>query len=220
VRAAIITFPGSNRERDLEAALVQATGTRPIRVWHADSELPAVDLVALPGGFAYGDYLRCGAIAARAPIMAEVARQAARGVAVLGICNGFQILTEAGLLPGALVRNAQLAFVCRMARVEVVTRGSHFTHAYGRGQEVRFPVAHHDGNYVIEPDELKLLEDRDRVAFRYLEEVNGATAGIAGVLSAGRNVLGLMPHPEDAIDPLHGSTDGRALFASLVAALA
>lgn len=220
MRTAIITFPGSNRERDLEAALVQATGKAPIRVWHADSELPAVDLVALPGGFAYGDYLRCGAIAARAPIMAEVARRAARGVAVLGICNGFQILTEAGLLPGALVRNAQLAFVCRMARLEAVTRGSHFTHGYGRGQEVHFPVAHHDGNYLIEPDGLKLLEDQDRIAFRYLEDVNGAAGAIAGVLSAQRNVLGLMPHPEDAIDPLHGSTDGRALFASLVAALA
>ena len=220
MRSAVVTFPGSNREADVEAALLQASGRRPVRVWHADTALPAVDLVVLPGGFSYGDYLRCGAMAARAPVMAEVARAASRGVAVLGICNGFQILTEAGLLPGALIRNAGLAFVCRTVRLEVTTRASRFTAAYRAGEIVRFPVAHHDGNYVIDADGLRRLQDGDRIAFRYAEDVNGSTDAIAGVLSERRNVLGLMPHPEDAIDPLHGSTDGSRLFASLVEAFA
>ncbi len=219
MRAAIVSFPGSNRELDLEAALVRATGRPPLRVWHQETSLPALDLVALPGGFAHGDYLRCGAIAARSPVMAEVARLARRGTAVLGICNGFQILTEAGLLPGALIRNRGLAFVCRTVELDVATRASNFTHAYEAGQRLRVPVAHNDGNYIVGADELARLEDEDRIAFRYGEEVNGATGRIAGVLSKERNILGLMPHPEDATDPLHGSTDGQGLFSSLAQAL-
>ncbi len=219
MRAAIISFPGSNRELDLEAALLRATGKAPLRVWHQETSLPALDLVALPGGFAYGDYLRCGAIAARSPVMAEVARLAGRGTAVLGICNGFQVLTEAGLLPGALIRNRGLAFICRTVELEVATRACHFTHLYETGQMLRVPVAHHDGNYVVSADELARLEDEDRVAFRYREDVNGSTGRIAGVLSRERNVLGLMPHPEDATDPLHGSVDGQGLFDALAKAL-
>jgi phosphoribosylformylglycinamidine synthase subunit PurQ / glutaminase len=219
MRAAVITFPGSNCDRDLKVAMEQCF-ERPVRsVFHTETELSGVDLVAVPGGFSYGDYLRCGAIAARSPVMAEVARLAARGVAVLGVCNGFQILTEAGLLPGALVRNAGLAFVCRDVPLEVISRGSHFTNAFAKGQRITLPVAHHDGNYVIDADGLARLEDEDRIAFRYLEDVNGSTADIAGVLSARRNVLGLMPHPERASDPRLGGTDGRLLFASLMAAL-
>ena len=219
MRAAIISFPGSNRELDLEAALLRATGKAPLRVWHQETSLPALDLVALPGGFAYGDYLRCGAIAARSPVMAEVARLAGRGTAVLGICNGFQVLTEAGLLPGALIRNRGLAFICRTVELEVATRACHFTHLYETGQMLRVPVAHHDGNYVVSADELARLEDEDRIAFRYREDVNGSTGRIAGVLSRERNVLGLMPHPEDATDPLHGSLDGQGLFDALAKAL-
>lgn len=219
MRAAIVSFPGSNREPDLEAALLRATGKRPLRVWHLETSLPALDLVALPGGFAYGDYLRCGAIAARSPVMAEVARLAGRGTAVLGICNGFQVLTEAGLLPGALIRNRGLAFICRTVGLEVATRASHFTHVYEKGQTLQVPVAHHDGNYVVSADEMARLEDEDRIAFRYSEDVNGSTGRIAGVLSRERNVLGLMPHPEDATDPLHGSLDGQGLFDSLAKAL-
>jgi phosphoribosylformylglycinamidine synthase len=219
LRAAIVSFPGSNRELDLEAALLRATGKRPLRVWHLETSLPALDLVALPGGFAYGDYLRCGAIAARSPVMAEVARLALRGAAVLGICNGFQILTEAGLLPGALIRNRGLAFTCKMVEIEVATCAGPFTHGYAAGQRLRVPVAHQEGNFVVGEDELARLEDEDRIAFRYGEDINGSTGRIAGVLSRERNVLGLMPHPEDATDPLHGSTDGEGLFSSLARAL-
>lgn len=219
MRAAIITFPGSNREVDLARALEAATGHRPLSVWHKESELPDLDLIALPGGFSYGDYLRCGAVAARSPIMTEIVRQAERGVAIIGICNGFQILTEAGLLPGVLMRNAELAFLCKPVTLEVATQNSVFTGGYRAGQEVVFPVAHHDGNYTIDADGQKRLEDEDRVAFRYKGELNGSVGHIAGVLSARRNVLGLMPHPEDAIEPLHGSIDGKPLFASLAAAL-
>jgi phosphoribosylformylglycinamidine synthase len=190
------------------------------RVWHGDSELPPVDLVGIPGGFAYGDYLRCGAIAARSPIMAAVARHAEAGGAVIGICNGFQVLTEAGLLPGALIRNAGLRFVCRHVRVAVAARRNPFTDGYDEGAVLSLPVAHHDGNYVIDEAGLARLEAEDRIAFRYLDNPNGSTRDIAGVLSANRRVLGLMPHPERAIDPLLGSTDGRPLFTSLLAALA
>jgi phosphoribosylformylglycinamidine synthase subunit PurQ / glutaminase len=173
----------------------------------------------VPGGFSYGDYLRCGAMAARSPVMREVVRRAEAGVAVLGVCNGFQILTEAGLLPGALIRNAGLRFVCRFVELEAVTRASPFTAAYGQGP-VRMPVAHHDGNYVVDRDALRRLQDEDRIAFRYRgDNPNGSTADIAGVLGARRNVLGLMPHPERAFDPLLGGTDGRPLFRSLLEAL-
>ena len=218
MRSAIISFPGSNRERDLERALTAVLGHAPVRVWHQDTELPSVDLVCLPGGFAYGDYLRAGAMAAHSPVMREVKRKAELGFLVLGICNGFQILTEAGLLPGALVRNRELGFVCRKVELEVVTTASPFTKACTAGQRLRVPVAHHDGNYTIDQDGLKRLEGEDRVAFRYVGNPNGSLADIAGVLNAGRNVLGLMPHPENAAEPLHDSCDGLAVFRSLLEA--
>jgi phosphoribosylformylglycinamidine synthase I len=218
LRAAVITFPGSNCDRDLAVAMEAAFGRPVARVWHADTELPPVDLVGLPGGFSWGDYLRCGAIAARAPIMAAVRRHAERGGYVLGICNGFQILTEAGLLPGALVRNAGLRFVCRPVRLVVVNRNSAFTSAYG-ATPVTIPVAHHDGNYVIDPEGLARLEGEGRIAFRYLDNPNGSVADIAGVLDPRGRILGMMPHPERAVDPLLGSEDGKPLFASLLAAI-
>jgi phosphoribosylformylglycinamidine synthase I len=215
VRAGVITFPGSNCDRDAAVALADA-GARVERIWHAQTELPRLDLIVLPGGFTYGDYLRCGAIAARAPVMAEVVRRAAAGVAVLGICNGFQILAEAGLVPGAVIANVGLKFICRPVPLEVATTSSIFTRAYQPGQQIALPIAHHDGCYVCEADELARLEDEDRVAFRYLANPNGSTRSIAGVLGAGRNVLGLMPHPERAADPITGGTDGQPLFASLL----
>ena len=218
MRSAIIVFPGSNRERDLERALTAVLGRAPVQVWHQETELPAVDLVCLPGGFAYGDYLRAGAMAAHSPVMREVRRKAEAGFLVLGICNGFQILTEAGLLPGALVRNRGLGFVCREVELEVVTTASPFTRACGAGQRLRVPVAHHDGSFTIDADGLEELEDEDRIALRYVANPNGSTADIAGVLSRGRNVLGLMPHPENAAEPLHGSCDGLLLFRSLLEA--
>ena len=218
IRAAVVTFPGSNCDRDLAVAFEAAFGAPTLRVWHQETELPPLDLIGVPGGFSYGDYLRCGAMAARSPVMREIVRRAEKGVAVLGVCNGFQILAEAGLLPGALVRNAGLGFVCRFVELEPVTRASAFTAAYGPGS-IRLPVAHHDGNYVIDRDELSRLEDGDRIAFRYRDNPNGSTADIAGVLGPGRNVLGLMPHPERAIDPLLGGTDGRPLFRSLLESL-
>ena len=228
MKSAVIVFPGSNRERDAAAALTQIAGRAPQIVWHRDTTLPDVDLIVIPGGFSYGDYLRTGAIAAHSPIMAEVKRAAARGVHVLGICNGFQILTEAGLLPGVLQRNAALKFVCREVGLKVETSNSPFTRAYNAGQVLRVPVAHGDGNYFADDDTMKRLEDEDRIAFRYAptngeatERVNpnGSRAGIAGVLDASRRTLGLMPHPENAIEPLLGSTDGRGLFASLAQTL-
>ena len=219
MRAAVVTFPGSNCDRDLRVAMERVFGRPVASLWHAETELPPLDLVGLPGGFSYGDYLRCGAIAARSPIMGEIRRLARRGVAVLGICNGFQILTEAGLLPGALVRNMRLSFVCRPVRIAVATTVSPFTNAYAEGQELTLPVAHHDGNYVIDPEGLARLEAEDRIAFRYLDNPNGSTADIAGVLGPQRNVLGMMPHPERACDPLLGGEDGVLLFRSLLAML-
>lgn len=219
MRAAVITFPGSNCDRDLAVAMEAAFGAPVRRVWHQETELPDLDVVGVPGGFAYGDYLRCGAMAARSPVMREVVRQAGRGAFVLGVCNGFQILTEAGLLPGALVRNAGLRFVCRPVALEVATADSPFTRAYGEDARVTFPVAHHDGNYVAGADGLARLEGEGRIAFRYApgENPNGATADIAGILGGKRrNVLGLMPHPERAVDPRLGSTDGLGLFRSLL----
>jgi phosphoribosylformylglycinamidine synthase I len=216
IRAAVVTFPGSNCDRDLAVAMGAAFGRPVHRVWHQETELPPLDVIGVPGGFSYGDYLRCGAMAARSPVMREVVRQAERGAHVLGVCNGFQILAEAGLLPGALIRNRQLRFVCRSVPLEVATTASPFTSAYAKGERVVFPVAHHDGNYVLAEGELERLEDDDRVALRYLDNPNGATADIAGVLGTGRNVLGLMPHPERAIEPLLGSSDGLGLFRSLL----
>lgn len=219
-RSAVITFPGSNCDRDMAVALEQVSGTAPHRVWHGDSELPSgLDFIAVPGGFSYGDYLRSGAMAARSPIMRAIVEAAGKGVPVLGVCNGFQILTEAGLLPGALMRNAGIRFVCREVALRVENTQSLFTAAYGAGQVIRIPVAHHDGNYFADDSTLDRLEGEGRVAFRYAESVNGSARDIAGVLNAGGNVLGMMPHPERAIEVAHGGTDGRALFESAIKGL-
>jgi phosphoribosylformylglycinamidine synthase I len=219
-RSAVVTFPGSNCDRDMAVALEQVSGTAPYRVWHGDADLPErLDFIALPGGFSYGDYLRCGSMAARSPIMRAVVRAAERGVPVLGVCNGFQVLTEAGLLPGALMRNAQLTFVCREVPLRVETSQSLFTAGYEVGQTVRFPVAHHDGNYFADEATLDRLEGEGRVAFRYAEPCNGSRRDIAGVLNEAGTVLGMMPHPELAIEPEHGGSDGRALFESVVRGL-
>ncbi len=220
MNSAIVVFPGSNREQDARAALVQATGREPAMVWHRDTELPEVDLVLIPGGFSYGDYLRCGAMAAHSPIMREVAVRAKKGVAVLGVCNGFQILTEAGLLPGVLLRNATLKFVCHNVTLKVENSQTLFTSGYETGQTLRIPVAHGDGNYFAEPHTLDRLEERGQIAFRYVDgNPNGSARAIAGIFNETKNVLGMMPHPENAIDPLQGSTDGRPLFDGLVRAL-
>jgi len=221
VNSAVIVFPGSNCDRDIAVALEQVTGRAPAMVWHRDSELPAgTDFIALPGGFSYGDYLRSGAMAARAPIMRAVSEAAVRGVPVIGVCNGFQVLTEAGLLPGALMRNAGLSFVCRPVALTVENSQSLFTAAYRAGETVTFPVAHHDGNYQADEATLDRIEGEGRVAFRYAEPVNGSARSIAGILNDAGNVLGLMPHPERAIEPAHGGTDGRRLFEGLLEAVA
>lgn len=228
MKSAVILFPGSNREGDLARALEQASGRKPAIVWHADTQLPAgVDLVALPGGFSYGDYLRCGAIAGRARIMDAVRAHAARGGLVLGICNGFQILCEGGLLPGVLMRNRDLRFVCRMQHLRVERADTVFTRAYRNGQVIKVAIAHGEGNYVADADTLARLEGDGRVAFRYCDasgacggdaNPNGSSHDIAGVYSEKLNVLGLMPHPENLIDPLVGGIDGRGMFAALAAA--
>lgn len=220
-RAAVITFPGSNCDRDMAVALERISGTPPLRVWHGDAQLPdGLDFIALPGGFSYGDYLRSGAMAANSPIMQSVKSAADRGTPVLGVCNGFQVLTEAGLLPGALLRNAGQNFICRTVGLRVENAQSLFTAGYDAGQEIGIPVAHHDGNFYADDETLDRLEGEGRVAFRYTESVNGSCRDIAGVLNAAGNVLGMMPHPERAIDHAHGGTDGVALFESAVRALA
>ena len=219
-RSAVITFPGSNCDRDMAVALEQIAGGTVHRVWHGDADLPqGLDFIALPGGFSYGDYLRSGAMAARSPVMRAVIAAAGRGVPVLGVCNGFQVLTESGLLPGALMRNAGIRFVCRTVRLKVENASSLFTAGYAAGQEISVPVAHHDGNYFADADTLDRLEGEGQVAFRYAEPVNGSARDIAGVLNAAGNVLGMMPHPERAIEPGHGSADGRALFESALRSL-
>ncbi|SNS37043.1 phosphoribosylformylglycinamidine synthase subunit I [Sphingomonas laterariae] len=221
MKSAVIVFPGSNCDRDLAVAIREVTGEAPAMVWHRETELPdGIGLIGVPGGFSYGDYLRSGAMAARSPVMRAVADAAARGVAVLGICNGFQVLTEAGLLPGALMRNAGLNFVCRDVALTVGTSQSAFTSRYDAGEEIRIPVAHHDGNYTADEATLDRLEGEGRVAFRYGEQVNGSARNIAGVLNDAGNVLGMMPHPERMIEAAHGRTDGRRLFEGLVAAIA
>ena len=220
-RAAVITFPGSNCDRDMAVALEQVAGTAPVRVWHGDAELPdGLDFIALPGGFSYGDYLRSGAMAANSPIMREVVRAAERGVPVLGVCNGFQVLTEAGLLPGALMRNASQHFICRTVDLKVENADSVFTRGYEAGQSIRIPVAHHDGNYFADEETLDRIEGDGRVAFRYVENCNGSRRDIAGILNGAGNVLGMMPHPERAVDAAHGGTDGLALFEGAMKALA
>ena len=220
MKAAVLTFPGSNCDRDLAVALA-AAGADVVRVWHKDSALPAgTDLVGIPGGFSFGDYLRCGAIAARSPIARAVIDHAGRGGYVLGICNGFQVLTETGLLPGTLMRNAGLRFVCRPVRLRVATADSAFTRGWARGDEVTFPVAHHDGNYAADTELLARLRDEDRIAFAYVGNPNGSADDIAGVLSANRRVLGMMPHPERAAEAALGGSDGAVMFRSLIGALA
>jgi len=222
VKSAVIVFPASNCDRDAATALEQITGKKPAMVWHGDADVPNdTDLIVLPGGFSYGDYLRCGAMAAQSRIMRDVKAKADKGVAVLGICNGFQILTEAGLLPGVLLRNAKLKFVCRPVEMLVEESQSAFTRAYKNGERVRFPVAHGEGNYFADEETLDRLEGENRVAFRYApgENPNGAARNIAGILNEKRNVLGMMPHPERACDPLLGSITGRPLFESLIQAL-
>jgi phosphoribosylformylglycinamidine synthase subunit PurQ / glutaminase len=219
MKAAVITFPGSNCDRDLVGAF-KAAGFVVARVWHKDTALPeGVDVVGLPGGFSFGDYLRCGAIAARSPVAAAVQAHAARGGYVLGICNGFQVLTETGLLPGALMRNAGLKFVCKPVGLRVGP-ATPFTQAYAPGAHIVLPVAHHDGNYTADPDTLARLEGEGRIAFRYTDNPNGAAADIAGIVSQNRRVLGLMPHPERASDARLGSTDGAGVFASLMGGMA
>lgn len=226
MKSAVVVFPGSNREHDVARALALVTGRSPVMAWHADRQLPAgTDLVVLPGGFSYGDYLRCGAIAARAPIMEAVRAHAGKGGLVIGICNGFQILCEAGLLPGVLLRNAGLRFLCRDVYLRVERSDTPFTRGYNAGQVIRLPIAHGEGNYFADPATIARLEAERRVLFRYTApdgsptpewNVNGATHAIGGVVSEGLNVLGLMPHPENHVEEAIGSTDGRGLFAGLV----
>jgi phosphoribosylformylglycinamidine synthase subunit PurQ / glutaminase len=222
MKSAVIVFPASNCDRDAATALEQMTGAKPHMVWHQEADLPGVDLVVLPGGFSYGDYLRCGAMASQSAVMRAVKAHAEKGGAVLGICNGFQVLTETHLLPGALMRNADLKFVCRPVGLEVDETQSAFTRKYDKGQKVRFPVAHGEGNYYADDATLDRLEGEGRVVFRYQagDNPNGSARGIAGILNEKRNVLGLMPHPERMVDAALGGTDGRALFESLIETLA
>jgi phosphoribosylformylglycinamidine synthase len=217
MKSAVIVFPGSNCDRDLAVAIEQVTGRAPAMVWHRETELPeGTGLIALPGGFSYGDYLRTGAISARSPVMDAVAKAADRGVPVLGVCNGFQVLTEAGLLPGALMRNAGLNFICRDVALTVENAQSAFTSRYDAGETITISVAHHDGNYFADDETLDRLEGEGRVAFRYAEACNGSARNIAGILNAQGNVLGMMPHPERKVEAAHGGTDGRRLFEGLL----
>jgi phosphoribosylformylglycinamidine synthase subunit PurQ / glutaminase len=220
MKSAVVVFPGINRERDMMAALEAVTGQKPIAVWHTETALPQVDLIVVPGGFSYGDYLRCGAIAARSPIMTDIRAKALKGLKVLGICNGFQIITEAGLLPGALVRNSHLHFVCREVKLKIENNRTFFTNKMKKGAIVSCPIAHGEGNYICDAETLKALEAEGRVVFRYAEGTNpnGAMNDIAGIVNEQGNVIGMMPHPENMIEPLHGKTDCRPLFESLLAA--
>lgn len=228
MKAAVIVFPGSNCDRDMQVALRDAIGSDPHMVWHGDSEMPDVDLITVPGGFSYGDYLRSGAMAAHSPIMREVVKRAGNGVPVLGICNGFQILTESGLLPGILMRNANLKFVCKDVHLRVEDNSTPFTQGYDNDAVIRVPVAHHDGNYFTDENTLDELEANGQIAFRYCDaegetsagaNPNGSLRNIAGVFNKNRNVLGMMPHPERLISDALGGSDGKPLFAGLVAAL-
>jgi len=220
VKACVIVFPASNCDRDMKVALEASIGSPVDMVWHKDTHLAKYDLVAIPGGFSYGDYLRCGAMAARSPIMAEIKKHAERGGHVLGVCNGFQVLCEAGLLPGVLMRNAHLKFICKDVSLKVERSDTAFTGGYKTGQTVTYPVAHHDGNYFADAETLKRIEGEGQVAFRYVDNPNGSLGDIAGVYNAGGTVLGLMPHPERLVDPLLGGIDGKPLFDHLVKTLA
>ncbi|PRD58209.1 phosphoribosylformylglycinamidine synthase subunit PurQ [Phyllobacterium myrsinacearum] len=218
MKSAVVLLPGLNRDRDMIAALTKISGQAPQTVWQTDTEIPDVDLIVIPGGFSYGDYLRCGAIAARMPVMQAIREKADKGVVVMGVCNGFQILQEAGLLPGALMRNASLKFVCREVKLEVTNANTAFTRGYSHGQIVRCPVAHHDGNFFADETTLARIEGEGQVVFRYAEGTNpnGAMNDIAGIISEKGNVLGMMPHPENLIEAAHGGSDGRALFAGIL----
>ncbi len=216
MKSAVVLLPGLNRDRDMIAALTKISGTPPVTVWQTETEIPPVDLIVIPGGFSYGDYLRCGAIAARMPVMRAVAEKARQGVMVMGVCNGFQILLEAGLLPGALMRNTSLKFVCREVKLEVANANTPFTRAYRPGQIIRCPVAHHDGNYFADAETLARIEGEGQVVVRYAEGTNpnGSINDIAGIVDSRGNVLGLMPHPENLIEAAHGGNDGRGIFES------
>ena len=218
MKSAVVLLPGLNRDRDMIAALTKISGHRPLTVWETDTSIPDVDLIVIPGGFSYGDYLRCGAIAARMPVMRAVAEKAKKGVLVIGVCNGFQILVEAGMLPGALMRNASLKFVCREVKLSVANADTAFTQGYRQGQVIRCPVAHHDGNYFADAETLKRIEDNNQVVFRYAEGTNpnGSVNDIAGIINEAGNVLGMMPHPQNLIEPAHGGSDGRPLFESVL----
>lgn len=219
MKAAVIVFPGSNCDRDLAVAFERA-GADVTMVWHKDTHLPeGLDIVGVPGGFSFGDYLRCGAIAAQSPITKSLIRHTERGGYALGICNGFQVLTETGILPGALMRNSNLKFICKPVGLKVESTESPFTSGYTLGQEITVPVAHHDGNYNVTPEKLEQLRDEGRVAFTYSDNPNGSTGDIAGVISKNRRVLGMMPHPERAVDETHGGTDGQAMFRSVMDSL-
>ena len=215
MKTAVIQLPGLNRDRDIITALTDISGQAPTTIWQTETQIPDVDLIVIPGGFSYGDYLRCGAIAARMPVMRAIMEKAAKGVKVLGVCNGFQILVEAGLLPGALMRNTSLKFVCREVKLEVSNANTAFTKAYQQGQIIRCPVAHQDGNYFTDSETLKQLEDNGQVVFRYAEGTNpnGSINNIAGIINKQGNILGMMPHPENLIEKAHGGDDGRAFFA-------
>ncbi len=219
MKSAVIVFPGSNCDRDMAVALEKITGVKPTMVWHGESDFEKVDFIALPGGFSYGDYLRCGAMSARSTVMKEVIKRAEAGVPVFGVCNGFQVLTETGLLPGALMRNAALKFVCKDITLKVENADSMFTSEYSQGQAITIPVAHHDGNYFADDETLNRISGEGQIAFSYSEDINGSQQQIAGVLNGKGNVLGMMPHPERMIEPALGGSDGRALFTSVMNAL-
>jgi phosphoribosylformylglycinamidine synthase I len=222
MKSAVVQLPGLNRDRDMIAALTKISGKAPITIWQTETTIPDVDLIVIPGGFSYGDYLRCGAIAARMPVMQAIREKAEKGVKVMGVCNGFQILLEAGMLPGALMRNASLKFVCREIKLEVVNNDTDFTRAYDKGQIIRSPVAHHDGNYFADEQTLAKVEGEGQVVFRYTPDTNpnGSMNHIAGVINAKGNVLGMMPHPENLIEAAHGGSDGRGIFASALEVIA
>ena len=215
MKVGVVTFPGSNCDRDMQVA-VEAAGGELHKVWHRDTELPKLDLVILPGGFSYGDYLRCGAIAAHSPILNEIKKHAEEGRYVLGVCNGFQVLTETGLLPGALLTNSGLKFVCKPQELEVATNDNKFTEAFSEGDIVNFPIAHHDGNFFADDDTIYKLEDENRVAFRYVDNPNGSINNIAGIFNEKKNVLGMMPHPERVISEALGGKDGKKFFENLI----